>query len=69
LPALPEAWPDGKVYGLCARGGFVADLEWKNHQLSKAVIHSQKGGKIRIRYKENQWDLSLAPGSSRTISL
>jgi len=47
----------------------VADLEWKNHQLSKAVIHSQKGGKIKIRYKENQWDLSLASGSSRTISL
>ena len=25
LPALPKAWPTGKVTGLCARGGFVVD--------------------------------------------
>jgi alpha-L-fucosidase 2 len=69
LPALPSAWPDGKVSGLCARGGFVVDLEWKNQQLLKAVIHAEKGSQVKIRYKDYIWDLKLSPGSSRTITL
>jgi len=68
LPALPSAWPDGRVYGLCARGGFVVDLEWKDHQLLKAVIHSDKGGQVKIQYSDYNWDVKLSPGSSRIIT-
>ncbi|MDR6339537.1 alpha-L-fucosidase 2 [Filimonas zeae] len=49
LPALPDNWPDGKVSGLVARGGFVVDIEWKNHRLVKATITSKLGGNCRIR--------------------
>ena len=49
LPALPDAWADGEVKGLCARGGFVVDMKWKNKQLVLAKIRSTIGGTIRIR--------------------
>lgn len=49
LPALPKAWPTGKVTGLKARGGFEVDMEWENGQLTKAVVYSELGGNCRIR--------------------
>ena len=49
LPALPDAWKDGNVTGLCARGGFVVDMKWQDKQLVSAKIHSSIGGTLRIR--------------------
>jgi len=49
LPALPDAWPKGKVHGLVARGGFEIDMHWEDGKPTKAVIHSKLGGNLRIR--------------------
>lgn len=49
LPALPDAWKEGEVKGLVARGNFIVDMGWKNNLLDKAVIRSNIGGKLRIR--------------------
>ncbi len=50
LPALPGEWPQGKVYGLCAKGGFTVDMEWKEGRLEQAVLHSNNGGVCKIKY-------------------
>jgi alpha-L-fucosidase 2 len=49
LPALPDAWPDGEVRGMRARGGFEIDFAWKAGRLTGAVIRSDKGKTCRLR--------------------
>jgi len=50
LPALPDAWPSGRIAGMRARGGFEVDMAWAEKQLKEAVIRSDQDRVCRIRY-------------------
>ena len=49
LPALPDAWQEGEVKGLQARGAFTVDMTWKEGTLQEAVVNSKIGGTLRLR--------------------
>jgi alpha-L-fucosidase 2 len=49
LPCLPDAWPEGRVRGLRARGGFEVDLHWSGRRVRVARIHSLLGNTLRLR--------------------
>lgn len=68
LPALPSAWPDGRVTGLLARGGFEVDLEWSSGRLRSAVIHSRAGSRCSLRYGQTVMEFDTEPGEVRRLA-
>lgn len=68
LPALPDAWKDGCIKGLKARGNFTVDIYWQQGQLSKVVIHSGSGTTCLLRYQNNQLNLPTKKGKTYTVS-
>lgn len=50
LPALPEAWANGKAEGLRAIGNFEVDQNWKDGKLLTATITSFSGEPCSVTY-------------------
>lgn len=67
LPALPDAWANGSVTGLCARGGFVVDLNWANGRLKSATVFSKKGGKTTVLYSDTKKQVILKANQKLTL--
>jgi len=49
LPALPDAWREGDIKGLVARGGYVVNINWSNSKLTRATLFARQGGKCIVR--------------------
>jgi len=64
LPALPEAWADGEVKGLCARGGFEVDIKWNNGELVSAKLLSKLGNKCKLRLQDKTIELETEAGKT-----
>lgn len=53
LPALPAAWPDGRVSGLKARGNFEVGIEWHGGVAEKITVKSLSGAPLNLTYRGN----------------
>ncbi|HEX2083579.1 MAG TPA: glycoside hydrolase family 95 protein, partial [Xanthomonadaceae bacterium] len=69
LPALPKAWPRGEVRGLRVRGAAGVDLTWRNGELARATLRSDKGGRYRLEYRGQAVEASLKAGDSLEVAL
>ena len=49
LPALPKAWPNGRVSGLRARGGYEVDMQWSDGRLRYARLKASAEGECTVR--------------------
>ena len=67
LPALPDAWSEGSVSGLCARGGFEISMNWANKKLIKTSILSKKGGYSTLIYKNQTKKITLKAGQKMEV--
>jgi len=49
LPAIPGEWSkEGSFRGLCARGGYVVDCNWKNGKVVTFEVRSSHPGKAKV---------------------
>ena len=69
LPALPDAWPDGQVKGLRARGNFDVDITWRGGKLTEARIRSNSGVPCMLRYQRQTLSVALEKGKTATVGL
>lgn len=69
LPALPDAWKDGSISGICAKGNFEVTISWKDHLLSEAVITSKAGVPCILRYGDKTLSFNTVKGKSYTVKV
>lgn len=64
LPALPDAWPVGRVRGLRLPGVLRVDLAWQNGKLEKAVLTAGAPWSGTVRYRDQAAAFTLQAGQT-----
>lgn len=67
LPACPEAWKEGAVSGLCARGGFEVSFEWKGGKVRACQIKAKNNSTVTLLYNGQQKTVKLKAGQTQPV--
>jgi alpha-L-fucosidase 2 len=59
LPALPQAWGQGAVRGVRARGGIELDLAWADGRPTRLNLRGQPGEAVRLRHRGRAFSVRL----------
>lgn len=68
LPALPKAWSNGSVKGLCGVGGIVYDITWQEEKLTKVNLYAKEDITVTLQYQSKQKRLTLVKGETLTLT-
>ncbi|MCR4765543.1 MAG: glycoside hydrolase family 95 protein [Bacteroidaceae bacterium] len=69
LPALPDQWKEGRIKGICARGGFVIDMNWQSGKVTALTIHAHQDGKIKVHVNGQVKNIKLKANQTKIINL
>lgn len=72
FPALPSAWKEGRVTGLCAPHGLVLDLVWQCDGKATAVLRAKRAVTVLLDCPRGDFSaqqLNLAAGEETSLSL
>ena len=67
LPAAPDAWKEGSVSGLCARGGYEVSFEWKDGKVRDCSIKAKQNGTVTLLYNGQQKTIKIKAGQTQNI--
>ncbi len=69
LPALPKAWPSGRIKGMRLRGGYELDMSWQDGRLTEAAIGGVSNDKdeLEVRYEGASRFVSVGKGESVSL--
>ncbi|MDQ1048958.1 glycoside hydrolase N-terminal domain-containing protein [Streptomyces sp. V4I2] len=68
LPALPTAYPTGRLLGIRTRFGAEIDLTWNQHEAT-AVIRPTRTHRVELRTSSGAEQLDLVAGEDRVLTL
>ncbi|HZD51595.1 MAG TPA: hypothetical protein VE175_00990, partial [Woeseiaceae bacterium] len=68
LPALPEAWPDGRIDGVCLRGGLRASLAWRGGRLTGARFAATRAITRVVAYAGDVRTVSFEANETRSLA-
>ncbi|MEH7872284.1 glycoside hydrolase family 95 protein [Rhizobium laguerreae] len=64
LPALPTAWPGGRIRGLRLRGGMLLDLDWEGGEPLTIRLTASRNVSSILRFGQTRRRVDLAAGES-----
>ena len=68
LPALPAAWPEGRVSGLRARGGVTVAIAWRAGELVEATLQGRIAGPCTVLHAPEHWQVVDAAGRAVPVT-